>query len=314
MDGDSPSRTSIWAAAARAVGSRTQPPQWHNPDKLADKLIGPAERELLGEHPLAAAMEHDTLELRRNPEVMSAVMTLIVRTKFIDESLQRAIANGATQVVILGAGWDTRARRFPDLLRNARVFEVDHPATQNWKRRRAEEVLGPGPANLTYLPIDFRHQSLADVLAAGGYDPSRKTCFIWEGVTMYLPEAAVRETLQWIARQAPGSSLVFDFAHSSLIDFIDRASQAPELLTDTEKLGAARLRQITSWGEPWIFGIPGDADAAYVQQLGLEHQETLGMASIQAAKRYLDWQEDRPFPAIRAFYSIMQVTVPQRAL
>src|SRR6185436_15458738 len=125
------------------------------------------------------------------------------------------------------------------------------------------------------------------------------TCFIWEGVTMYLPEAAVRETLQWISRKAPGSSLVFDFALRSMIDFIEQAKQAPEELTEAAKVGAERIRLITAWGEPWIFGIPDGAETEYVQELGLEHRETLRMASLEAAKRFLDWPDDRPFPPIR---------------
>lgn len=307
-----PSRTSIWAAAARAVGSRIEDPHWNNPDHLADKLLGPEERALIAGHPLAQALESDTLENRRNPEVQSAVMTLIVRTKFMDERLQRAIAAGATQVVIMGAGWDTRARRFAELLRDARVFEVDQPSTQNWKRRRAEEALGPAPANLTYLPIDFRQQTLGDVLAQAGYDPTQRTFFIWEGVTMYLPEAAVRNTLRWIARQAPGSSLVFDFAYIDLIESIAKMQSGGwEPPNEYARVGMERLRQIQAWGEPWIFGMPTDGSKEFVTELGLEHRETIAMASVEAARRYLGWDDNAPFPAaIRQFYAMAEVAVP----
>jgi methyltransferase (TIGR00027 family) len=306
-----PSRTSIWAAGARAVGSRIDHPHWQNPDYLADKLIGEEERKLLGEHALAVALQGDTPEIRDNPEVQSAVMTLIVRTKFVDERLKKAIEDGVTQVVIMGAGWDTRAHRFTELLRNARVFEVDQPATQNWKRRRVSEAIGQDPANLTYLPIDFRHQTLAEVLAAAGYDPKQKTFFIWEGVTMYLPEAAVRDTLRWISQQAPGSSVVFDFAYRSLIDAISQM-HSPDWKPSNEyaSVGAERIRQITKWGEPWIFGVPNDGSKEFLNELGLEHRETLGMASTEAAQRYLGWTEDRPFPAsIRQFYAIAEAAV-----
>lgn len=271
--------------------------------------MGPQEQELLGEHALAAALRTDTPEIRQNPEVLSAVMTLIVRTKFIDKRLERSIADGATQVVILGAGWDTRAHRFAELLRNARVFEVDQPATQNWKRRRFAESIGSDPANLTYLQIDFRHQTLAEVLAAGGYDPARRTFFIWEGVTMYLPEAAVRDTLSWISRQAPGSSLVFDFAHRNLIDSITAMAHM-EPPNEFARVAMDRLLQIQKWGEPWIFGVPDGAADVFLAELGLQHRETLGMASTEAARRYLGWTEDGPFPAsIRQFYSITEAAV-----
>ncbi|MEP7355143.1 MAG: SAM-dependent methyltransferase [Acidobacteriota bacterium] len=303
-----PSRTSVWAAAARAVGSRIQHPHWHNPDELADKILGPDERALLAGHPLAEAMEQDTPQLRDNPELMSSVMTLIVRTKFIDEKLRAAVADGAQQIVIMGAGWDTRAYRFKELLQGIRIFEVDRSNTQDRKRQRAEEALGPAPANLTYLAIDFRVQKLSDVLAAGGYDPSKKTFFIWEGVTMYLPEAAVRETLTWIAQQACGSSLVFDFTFQALIDYM--AQLTPDTpLTPEAKIGVERLRTIEKWGEPWIFGVPQDVEGFFTS-LGLAHRETMGMSSTEAAQRYLGWDQDSPFPsAVRKMYSISEVGV-----
>jgi methyltransferase (TIGR00027 family) len=307
-----PSRTSIWAAGARAIGSRIDHPHWHNPDELADKLLGPEEHDLLGDHPLALALKENTLEMRRHPEVEASVMTLLVRTKFVDEKLKQAIADGASQVVIMGAGWDTRAHRFADLLRNARVFEIDKPDTQNWKRRRVAAAIGKDPANLTYLAIDFRHQTLADVLAAGGYDPKQKTFFLWEGVTMYLPEAAVRDTLRWISQQAPGSVLVFDFAYKSLIDSIvaiNRPGWQPP--NEQARLGSERLRQIAKWGEPWIFGVPDDHSKEFLNELGLEHRETIAMASTEAARRYLGWDQDSPFPAsIRQFYAIAEAAVP----
>lgn len=297
-----PSRTSIWAAAARAIGAG------RNPDHLAAKLIGSEELALLGEHPLAQAFESpDNVQ---HPEVQSAMLTLIVRTRFIDDCLERAIADGATQVVIMGAGWDTRAYRFAELLRGARVFEVDQPATQDWKRRRAEGTLGPAPANLTYLQIDFRTQTLGDVLAAAGYDSQQRTFFIWEGVTMYLPEAAVRDTLRWIAGQASGSSVVFDFAYSALIERIAQMQAGWQPPNEAARIGMDRLRQIKAWGEPWIFGVPTDQSPEFITGLGLVHRETLGMASQEAARRYLGWTENKPFPAsIRQFYAIAEAIV-----
>ncbi len=307
-----PSRTSIWAAGARAIGSRIDHPHWHNPDELADKLLGPEEHDLLEGHPLGLALKGNSPEMRGHPEVQSAVMTLLVRTKFVDEKLKQAIADGATQVVIMGAGWDTRAHRFTELLKHARVFEIDKPDTQNWKRQRVAAAIGKDPANLTYLPIDFRHQTLAEVLAAGGYDPKQKTFFLWEGVTMYLPEAAVRDTLRWISQQAPGSVLVFDFASKSLIDSIAAMNQ-PNWTPPNEQaqLGSDRLRQIAKWGEPWIFGVPDERSKEFVTELGLEHRETIAMASTEAARRYLGWDQDSPFPAsIRQLYSIAEAAVP----
>ena len=127
---------------------------------------------------------------------------------------------------------------------------------------------------------------------------------------MYLPEAAVRDTLLWIAQQAQGSSVVFDFAHRNLIDSIAAMAKGWEPPTEAARVGMDRLRQIKAWGEPWIFGIPDGAADAFVSELGLAHRETLGMASTEAARRYLSWDRDEPFPAaIRQFYSIAEATV-----
>jgi methyltransferase (TIGR00027 family) len=311
LSNEFPSRTSIWAAGARALGSRHPDPQVRNPDTLADKLLGPEELALLGEHPLRTALEQGAPEAAGQPEARSAMATLVVRTKFIDERLADAIRGGATQLVILGAGWDTRAYRLADLLQGVRIFEIDQPATQNWKRRRAEQVLGPRPSNLTYLNIDFRTQTPADVLAAAGYQPAQRTFFLWEGVTMYLPEAAVKATLRWIATQAPGSAVVFDFAYRSVIDFMARAREYKGPLPEAAKLGMDRLRQIASWGEPWIFGIPDNQDRDFVTACGLSHRETLALASPEAARRYLAWDDARPYPgAIRQMYAILEAAVP----
>ncbi len=306
-----PSRTSVLVAAARAVGSRIDHPHWRNPDHLAIKLLGLEEREVIAGDPIAEALERDTPELRRNPRVMGLLLTMLVRTKFIDEHLQQAITDGATQVVILGAGWDTLAYRFQELLRDVKIFEVDRPALQEWKRRRMEEELGTAPANLTYLQIDFNTQKLAGVMASSSYDPQQKTFFIWEGVTMCLPEDAVRETLQWIAHQAPGSTIVFDFADASVIEFTKRVQEGFQPKTEYGHLAAERVRQLDSWKEPWLFGIPEGGSEEFVRRLGLEHRETMGMASAEAAKRYLGWDRDEPFVLpVRTNYSILEAAVP----
>lgn len=308
---DLPSRTSVLVAAARAVGSRIDHPDWRNPDRFAIKLLGPEERKVIAGDPIADALDQDTHEFRRDPHVMGLLLTMLVRTKYIDERLLEAVSGGFTQVVILGAGWDTRAYRFQELLENVRVFEVDRPAIQAWKRRRVEEELGPTPENLSYLEIDFQTQKLADVMSASGYDPGQKTLFIWEGVTMYLTGEAVRETLRWIAQQASGSLVVFDFADTSVIEFMQRVQQGFEPQTAYGHLTAVRARQLASWKEPWIFGIPESSSDEFVRALGLDHRETMAIASTEAAKRYLGWDREEPFPSpIRTNYSILEAAVP----
>jgi len=167
------SRTSIYVAAGRAVGAREPDPAARNPDYLAEKLLGdPATLEL--DHPAVRALSRSYDDAMRDVEVVFNVRMMIIRTRFIDEALARAIANGATQVVILGAGFDSHAYRCQDLLANVKVFEVDRPVTQELKKQRVKEVLGTPPSNLTYVPVDFQQDNLLDVLTRHVRPPDRR--------------------------------------------------------------------------------------------------------------------------------------------
>jgi methyltransferase (TIGR00027 family) len=139
---------------------------------------------------------------------MADIMAL--RTVAIDQALRDAIADGATQLVILGAGYDGRAWRLPEL-KGVRVFEVDHRATQGEKRARTNE-LPPAEGIVTFVPIDFEREPLDDVLQRAGHDRSSPTCWIWEGVVMYLTHGAMHATLAAVAgRSAPGSTLIVNY-------------------------------------------------------------------------------------------------------
>jgi methyltransferase (TIGR00027 family) len=145
---------------------------------------------------------------------------MALRTSAIDAAVRDAITNGATQLVILGAGYDGRAWRMKELA-GVKVFEVDHPATQRDKRSRVAE-LPPAIGDVVFASIDFEKESLATVLDRAGYDRSRKTCWIWEGVVMYLTRDAMHATLAAIARiSAPGSTLIVNY-HTTVRRFIAR--------------------------------------------------------------------------------------------
>jgi methyltransferase (TIGR00027 family) len=141
--------------------------------------------------------------------------TMALRTAAIDAAVRDAIAGGATQLVILGAGYDGRAWRMPELAGVA-VYEVDHPATQSDKRTHLAEL--PATAAIVcFVPVDFERDSLDAALDRAGHDRSSPTCWIWEGVVMYLTREAMRATLAAIAgRSAPASRLIVNYhtAHS----------------------------------------------------------------------------------------------------
>jgi methyltransferase (TIGR00027 family) len=135
---------------------------------------------------------------------------LVARSRYAEDLLAQAVARGVTQYVLLGAGLDTFTHRNP--YPSLRVFEVDHPATQQWKHELLLTTGLPTPANLTYVPVDFERQSLPAQLAAAGFDTTVPTFFAWLGVVPYLTREAFRATLAFIASQPPNTGLVFDYA------------------------------------------------------------------------------------------------------
>jgi methyltransferase (TIGR00027 family) len=132
------------------------------------------------------------------------------------------------------------------------------------------------PGHVRFIEIDFKKDSLRHVLSAAGFRPEERTFFIWEGVSMYLSEQAVRETLRTISSySAPGSSLVMDFAERAGIDMLRKL---PYL---------SQHNYTTHWGEPWIFGVPDMREREFFRECGLEVREVLAVFDREAVKRYL---------------------------
>jgi methyltransferase (TIGR00027 family) len=316
---NAPSKTCLYVAAGRALGAREPDESIRNPDYLAERLLGPEERAMIADQPVVQALELDFAAAIKNIEALSSAIMMIIRTRFIEERLEHAIREGVAQLVILGAGFDTRAYRLTELLKAVRVFEVDQPSTQEYKKRRVRETSIQVPPNLTYVPVDFRHDKLGEVLAAAGYDSSRKTFFIWEGVTMYLPEAAVEETLRWVAAQAPGSIIIFDFLGAMLVKFMATADlgQFPE----AAQKAFERLRRLTA-GDPWVFGLPDAGEREFLGKLGLELRELLPIGGADSMKRYLTRSDGTPYIPIpppqqqaqsqRGGYCLAEAFVPAR--
>jgi methyltransferase (TIGR00027 family) len=309
---DRPSRTSVWAAAARAVGEREPAPCAPNPDWLAEKLIGADEVALLGDHPLGPALSEPYAEAIKIPEVLGGVRLLMARTRFIDSRLEAAASDGLEQLVLMGAGFDSRAYRLAALLQNAKIFEVDRPATQDVKRQRVREAIGEPPANLTYVPVDFREGTLDAALLHAGYAHQHRTFFIWEGVTMYLPADAVHETLRWVAGSAArGSSVVFDYTYDGVIQAGKKIDV--DKLPERMKQALERFRRLTA-GEPWIFGLPDRDEQGFLHGLGLELRKVMGMNSAEAIERYLTRSDGSIVgsvpPTEQQTYLILEAGVP----
>lgn len=149
----------------------------------------------------------------RWPGVRSSV---VGRTRLIDDAITASLGGDTEQLVILGAGFDSRAYRLWGL-RGITVFEVDHPDTQTTKRRVLEHALPTPPTHVRFVATDFKQRGLESAMAAAGYSESARTFLLWEGVTNYLTEAAVDTTLRWCARASPGSRLLFTYVHRDVL-------------------------------------------------------------------------------------------------
>jgi methyltransferase (TIGR00027 family) len=209
-----------------------------------------------------------------DPDIFGFTWLMLVRTRFIDEFMERAVRGGVTQLVILGAGFDTRAHRFTDLLQDVAVIEVDYGATQEYKRRRVEVALGGAPANVVYAPIDFAREGLGAVLRRAGFDRRRRTYFICEGVSMYVPEEGMKETLRAIgAESAPGSALLLEYLNRSGLELF-------------RKYPTGMIKNAFDWGEPFVFGVPDGQDREFFRAAGLAIGETLKISGLEAMTRY----------------------------
>lgn len=180
---------------------------------------------------------------------------IVVRSRVAEDALGDAVSRGVAQYVVLGAGLDTFAYRNP--FANLRVFEVDHPATQAWKRTQLADARVAVPASVTFAPVNFERETLADGLAAAGFDRRAPAFFSWLGVTMYLTEAAVMSTFRYMASTPPGGGICIDYGVPR-----DTLSLAGRIAHDV------MANRVAAAGEPFqTFFDPADL-VARLEQLG----------------------------------------------
>jgi methyltransferase (TIGR00027 family) len=245
------SRTAEGAATFRAAGARDRRFVVPNPDRLAERLLSWKNRMLVRVPPLRSTAQ---LLVERALPGMQAFH--LARTRHFDALVAGEVEAGVGQLVVLGAGLDTRAYRIPGL-GALHLFEVDHPATQTMKRARLR-TSGVASAHVTYVPVDFERHSLEERLLAARFDPASPACFLWEGVTMYLSTEAVDAMLAFVARAARRSSIAFDYMFRDAIAHPDRYPGVPE-----------QVRLVTRAGEPYVFGIDPNGAEAFLAERGL---------------------------------------------
>lgn len=268
-----PSRTAQRVAARRAAHQLLdRPPVFDDP--LALKILGPENEARLRADPSA-------FDRTRVGRILRAF--LAVRSRFAEDLLAEAVAAGVTRYVVLGAGLDTFAYRNPHP--GLRVFEVDFPATQAWKRERLAQSGITEPPGIVYAPCDFATQSASQALAAAGLETSKPVFCSWLGVAMYLERDAVLATIRSLAPLAcaPGG-LVFDY--------MVPASSLPLLHRALFWLFGRRVsRRVAQAGEPFLSSFRPDALAAAVRAAGA--REATDHAPPQLAARYLSGRHDR---------------------
>jgi methyltransferase (TIGR00027 family) len=234
MEKGKASKTALRVAIRRAAHQVIDQPRILE-DPIVVRLLGPG---------FARDMERAMHKVARDFRGFMAA-----RSRYVEDRLAEAVAQGVEQYVVLGAGLDTFAYRnpFPSL----RVFEVDFPATQEWKRALLAEAGIALPAGLTFMPMDFEHKTLTDGLAEAGFDAGVAAFFGWTGVVPYLTLGAFRATLRAVAQLPAGTAVCFDYAFS------------PETLSPKRRMVFDALSErVAAAGEPFrLFFKPQELEA-----------------------------------------------------
>ena len=295
MNGTAAAANSAEGAAALRAAARAERDQaLRGPDDLAARFVSNAPRlTLLAKLPLGR---------RIGPRVAERVLPgsywfELARVKHMDEVLRNELAAGVRQLVILGAGFDTRAYRFADRLGNVATFEVDQPSISALKRERVTRVLGALPPHVSYVDLDLNVDDALATLLEAGYREELRTLVIWSGVTSYLSPEAVDRTFGWLSTcGAPGSTVLFDYCFEEMV------------AGDDSYHGAAQLRRrLAAGGEPLRFGIPEGELEPYLAERGLEVISDLGPAKLE--ERYLVRSDGRLAGRVYGFIGIAHARI-----
>ena len=253
-----PSATAMGVAVRRAAHQLFDDPKVLD-DPVATRIIG------------ASALERLKGEERRHRQPFNLALRahVVARSRYAEDRLQAAYDKGVRQYLVLGAGLDTFGWRNPHA--DLKVFEVDHPSTQAWKRACVAAMGGEPPANLVFAPVDFQNQTLADGLAAAGFEDVSPAFVSWLGVAMYLSEAAVMRTLSTLAGLPSPSEVVFDFGIS------------PESLPPLARLAQQALAaRVAAAGEPFLSAFDPKALPGRLKALGYDDVEVVAPDTLNA--------------------------------
>jgi methyltransferase (TIGR00027 family) len=281
MEEGRPSVTAMMAAMTRAAHVL-----WDSEPKILRDDLALGLSGIENEAALRAALEGLRAEIaqRTTPEFAQSLFRYVrafmaLRSRYVEDALGKAMERGVAQYVILGAGLDSFACRRRDVADVLRVFEVDHPATQQWKQARLHALGVELPPNLTFLPIDFEKQTLREGLRAGGYRLEEPGVFSWLGTTQYLTEDALFSTLRDVATLASGTEIIFEYEIlDSLLD------------EENQRMVAVLKANAVALGEPWLSFFDPASLMARIRELGFTEVRDLGPE--EANTRYFGGRTD----------------------
>jgi len=261
MKQNSPSLTAYKVAMMRAAHQILDNPKVFE-DPIALSIVG-----TIGDSEIHS--EKRKFKTRLHSRLRAIV---VARSRFVEDELSAAIKRDVRQYVILGAGLDTFAYRNPYSSIGLRVFEVDYPATQEWKRQQLNAAKISIPETLTFAPIDFESQSLADQLREAGFKTDEPSFFSWLGVVMYLTRETMKATMEYISSSTPsGSGIVFDYMiPPSSQDFLRRL---------VFRLLARRIARVE---EPWVSFFDPNSLIMDLKTIGFTQVEDIGPEEINA--------------------------------
>lgn len=225
-------------------------------DPYAVRFIDPVKLAWARDHPVETRAMVQEIEMKM-PGWSNSIRA---RVRYFDDVVQNAAAEGFCQLVILGAGYDTRAYRIGTLQDRVQIFEIDRPETQERKTGILKTIFRSLPDHVAFIPLDMAQENCWDVLQQAGFLPAVKTLFVLEGLVMYLPRVAVESLFAEIARHAgAGSAVLFDFIHASLADGSSDAE------------GGRAIRDFaTAIGEPLLSGFSDGEVVPFLAGLGFE--------------------------------------------
>ena len=282
-----PSKTAAVAAMYRVISNKDFQGGKLGPDYLAEYFLPPVLKALMKSNLMRKMIKKRTDSIMPG---MNEYMT--ARTVFFDELFIDALNNEVPQIVLMGAGYDTRAYRFAKLNKSTRIIELDVAPTQSRKKKCLKKAGLDTTDGLSLVPINFDRESLQTVLERAGYDPGQKTLFLWEGVTYYLESESVDATLEFVSRHSTGDSvLAFDYVISISEETIDNYYGVREFARSMKKVHPNEL---------FVFSIEEDQIETFLEERGLK---AIGLFDDQAIKdKFLLDENGSPIGRVNGFF------------